>query len=249
MEYKFSIQIDDEKHTLSSINGISIKYLWELLRDLYKSVDIEEESKITLSAIRGNCYALDFTTEEQAHLERFKIVHKNIEELPSQHLTLEEKAYSKTLKKILGGQYYLRAYDNEKNIIATIKDLNKEKSITTYYTTKTIYGIVSEIGSKSLSSEKKHICIDGFPNNIKISKDIDLRLKQYYGSQKLMLKIKIKKSVEHNRILEAEMIDFNEVSKNSLSENLKEIGYVDIKLVEGVKTFDDIINRLYGNSD
>jgi adenylate kinase family enzyme len=249
MEYKFSIQIDDDKHTLSSYNGISIKYLWELLRDLYKSIETDEEGKCTLSGVRGNCYALDFTTEEKQYEENFIRVHKNIEELSSSELQPEEKNYARTLKKILGGKYYLRAYDNEHNIIATIKELDKEKSINQYYSYKTIYGIVTELGAKSLNAEKKHIRIDGFPHNISISKDLDMELKKYYGTQKLKIDIKVKLSYETNRIISAEMRGFIEVSSNKLSQNLKEIGYVDFELIKNANTVNDIIDKIYGNNE
>jgi hypothetical protein len=248
MEYKFSIQIDDEKHSLSSSNGISIKYLWELLRDLYKSIAPEDEPKLTLNAIRGNCYALDFITAEKQYEENFIRVHKNIQELSDSDLAPEEREYSRTLKKVLGGKYYLNAYDSNRTKVATIKDLSREKRLTKYFVYKTIYGVVSELGGKNLYAEKKHIKVHGVPYNIDISKDVDQKLKNYYGTRKLKIKIKAKMSFDNDRIVSAELVDFTEVGENSLVENLEKEGYIDLELIKNTSTVNDIIDRIYGNT-
>lgn len=248
MEYKFSIQFDDEAHSLSSSKGISMKYLWELLRDLYKSIEVEDEATLTLSGVRGNCYALDFTTEEKQYEDNFIRVHRNIQELADIDLSPEEKDYAHTLGKVLGRKYLLRAYDNEHNKIATIKDLNREKGVSRYYVYKTIYGIVSELGGKNLYAEKKHIKIHGIPYNINISKDLDLKLRDYYGTKKLRIKIRAKLSLETNRIISADLVDFTEVSKNTLIQNLKDVGYIDFEMIKNTNTINDIIDRIYGST-
>jgi hypothetical protein len=248
MEYKFSIQIDDESHALSSTKGISIKYLWELLRDLYKSIELENEPNCTLSNIRGNCYALDFTTEEKQYEQRFISVHKNVGELSNSDLTIEERNYAKTLNKILGNRYYLRAYDNDKNVIATIKELDKDKSVNHYYTYKTIYGYVAELGGRSIYADKKHIRIEGFDHNIIITKDLDLKLKEHYRTHKLKIRIKAKLSSVDNRIIGAEMVNFSVLNEMKLSQNLKEMGYVDFAMIKNANTMNEIIDRIYGST-
>lgn len=248
MKLNFSLRIDDEEHSLSATKGISIQYISDLLKDLYKAIDMNEGANCTLSSIRGNCYALDFTTDTESHYERFKIIHKNIEILPPIHLAEEERKYYDTLKRVLKDKYALRAYDNERKEIASIKNIGKEIEIDYYYSTKTVYGVVSELGGKQLTQSKKHIRIHGVNYQISISKDMDMQLKEYYGSAKLRIKVLQKRLTKSNKIVSAELQSFDKISDKKISENLKEEGYIDLEIIKGVKNIDDIIDILYGTS-
>lgn len=123
----------------------------------------------------------------------------------------------------------------------------KEKNIEFYYTNKTVYGIVSELGGRNIDASKKHIRIDGINYAINIPKDIDMKLKEFYGTIKLKLKIKQRRSFKNNKVVNAELIDFKLIGKNSISENLKETGYLDFELIKGINTIDDVIDKLYSN--
>lgn len=116
----------------------------------------------------------------------------------------------------------------------------------TYYTTKTIYGVISELGATSLNAIKKHINIDGIGYKIKISKDQDIELKPHYATDKLKIRIKQKRSLEKGRIIDAELISFIKVNDNSIIDNLKNEGYVDFALIKDTHTIDDLLNRIYG---
>lgn len=246
--YSFSIKIDDKKHSLNSENGVSMDLIAELLKDLYKAIDLKDGAKCTLSSIRGNCYALDFSSEHETHLERFKIVHKNIEGASIEDLNVEQRNYAKTLKKVMDNQFFVNAYDENKKKIASINEIKIGKSVKYYYSQKTVYGYLSELGGKTLNSRSKHIIIDGYPNQIKISKDLDLKLKHYYRTQKLAVKIRIKRTFEKGSVIEAEMIDFKEVGVLSLSENLKKEGYIPFQKIKNLNSLDGIIESLYGNN-
>lgn len=245
--YNFSIKIDDKKHSLNSESGISIEVLSELLRDLYSAIDFSENAKCTLSNIRGNCYAMDFSTESKTQLERFKIVHKNIQEIPIKDLEIEQKKYAKTLKKIIDNRFYINAYDENNKKIASISELTTGKEIRYYYSQKTIYGYLSELGAKSIDSDNKHIIIDGFPYRIYISKDLDLQLKHYYGTEKLAVKTRIKRAFAKGNIISAEMISFKEVGKLSFSESLSKEGYIPLNILNNASTIEGIIDALYGS--
>ncbi|WP_298531108.1 hypothetical protein [uncultured Algibacter sp.] len=246
--YNFSIKIDDKEHSLNAENGISMNLIAELLKDLYKAIDLKDGVKCTLSSIRGNCYALDFSSDHKTHLERFKVVHRNIEGASIQDLNFEQRNYAKTLKKVMDGKFYVNAYDENKNKIASINEIKTGKSIKYYYTQKTIYGYLSELGGKTLNSKSKHIIIDGYSYQIKISKDLDLKLKDFYRTQKLAVKIRIKRTFEKGSVLEAEMIDFKKVGKLTLSENLKNEGYIPFEKINNLNSLDGIIEAIYGNN-
>lgn len=246
--YSFSLKIDDKKHSLDAENGISIDIIGRLLAELYNAIDLEEGANCTLSNIRGNCYALDFSTKSEQQVERFKVVHRKIQEVPYQELESYEKKYAKILSKIISSNYYINAYDENNNKIASINEIITGRIIKYYYSQKTVYGYLSELGGKSLDSSKKHIIIDGFPHRIYINKDLDLKLKPYYRTVKIAIKIKIKHSAEKGSIIYAEMINFKEVRANSLSENLKEEGHIPLNITNNSTTMDGIIDALYGTN-
>jgi adenylate kinase family enzyme len=245
--YSFSLKIDDSKHSLNAENGISIEIISDLLRDLYSAIDFNENSKCTLSNIRGNCYAMDFSTESINQLERFKIVHRNIQDVPIKDLEYEQKKYARTLKKIIDNKFYINAYDENGEKIATINEIVNEKEIKYYYSQKTIYGYLSELGAKSIDSDSKHIIIDGFPYRIYITKDLDLQLKSYYGTEKLAVKIRVQRAFQKGNIIRSEMISFKEVGKLSFSENLAKEGFIPLNILNNTSTIEGIIDAIYGN--
>lgn len=244
--YKFSLKIDDDSHSLTKEDGIPFDKIGELLQSLYNAIDPKSNIKCTLGQIRGNCYALDFYTEEKKYENNFIVVHKNIEDISINELDKTQKEYAQTLRKVLGDKYYIKAYDSNNVEVASIKKIGTKVEYDSYYTLKTIYGIVSELGGTSLTSAKKHIRVDGIPYNIKISKDQDIELKPYYGTDKLRIKIKQKRSQGKGRIIEAELLSFITVSGNTLIENLKEIGYIDFNLIKNTHTIEDLVNKIYG---
>lgn len=227
---KFSLKIDDDGHSLTKEDGIPFDKIGELLQSLYEAIDPKSDIKCTLGQIRGNCYALDFYTEEEKYVANFVVVHKNIEGIAFEDLEPNQKKYAKSLRKVLGDKFYLSAYDSNEEKIASIKDIGHNLSQDTYYTTKTIYGVISELGATSLNAIKKHINIDGIGYKIKISKDQDIELKPHYATDKLKIRIKQKRSLEKGRIIDAELISFIKVNDNSIIDNLKNEGYVDFAL-------------------
>ncbi|WP_259067268.1 hypothetical protein HDF24_11760 [Mucilaginibacter sp. X4EP1] len=243
---KFSIKIDDEDHTLSKENGIPINEIAPLLASLFNAIDTGSGEKLTLGQVRGNCYALDFYSEDAGYLNNFTAVHRNIQEISLEDLEPEQQKYASNLKTVLGNKYYLTAYDSESKELAVIANIEPASLIQFYYTSDTIYGVVSELGSGNrLSAKKKHICIDGFSNRISISKEQDIDLKQYYGSHQLRVEVRQKRSIIDGRIVSCELEDFVILSENSLTENLKSEGYVDFELIKNTHTIEDILNRIY----
>ncbi len=243
---KFSIKIDDQGHSLSKENGIAINEIGPLLENLFNAIDTGKGYKITLGQIRGNCYALDFYTEDEGYLTNFITVHKNIEQLPIDELQPEERKYATNLKLILGEKYYLKAYDNESVEIAAIAEIGTKELPSFYYTTDTVYGIVSELGSgTNLFAKKKHIYVDSVPYKIFISKDQDLHLKLYYGTHKLRIELKQRRSLIDGHIVNSELESFVVIEQGNLSDNLSKEGYVDFELIKDTNTIEDILNRIY----
>jgi hypothetical protein len=243
--FKFSIKIDDDSHSLTKEDGIPINKIGELLQTLFNAVDDGTGSKCTLGQVRGNCYALDFFTPNIGVYHNLIVVHKNVEQVEVDDLSIEQKKYAATLKTILGGKYYLKAYDNDGKEIAAINDIGKKQLTSYYYSTDTVYGVLSELGSASLSNTRKHIFLDGVSYRIYISKDQDLQLKPYYGTHKLRVELRQKRSVIDGHIVNSELQSFTSVSTGNLADNLKEVGYIDLEMIKNTHTIEDILNNIY----
>jgi len=244
---KFSIKIDDEAHSLNKEDGISFDKIGDLLKTLYIAIDNGTDHKVTLGNIRGNCYALDFYTKDNGLYENFLTVHKNLEQLDVDALPYEQKRYAASLKAVLGGKYYLSAYDKDDNKIAAISEFGKKQFASFYYSTDTIYGILSELGSSTLTSAKKHIYIDGIDYKIFISKDQDLELKPFYGTHKLRVELRQKRSSADGHIVNSELLSFTSVSKGNLIDNLNDSEPIDLQILKDTHTIEDILNNIYAS--
>jgi hypothetical protein len=244
---KFSIKIDDELHSLNEEDGIGLDKIGDLLKNLYNAIDNGTEHKVTLGNVRGNCYALDFYTKDNGLYENFLTVHKNIAQLDIDALPYEQKRYAASLKIILGGKYFLTAYDNEDKEIAEINEIGKKQITSFYYSTDTVYGILSELGSSTLTSAKKHIYIDGIAYKIFISKDQDLELKPFYGTHKLRIELRQKRSTADGHIINSELLSFTAVSKGNLIDNLNESELIDLEILKDTHTIEDILNNIYAS--
>lgn len=244
---KFSIKIDDDVHSLNKENGISVDKIGDLLKTLYNAIDNGTGHKVTLGQIRGNCYALDFYTKDNGLYENFLTVHKNIEQLDIDALTYEQKKYAVSLKSILGGKFYLTVYDKDDKEVAAINEIGKKQITSFYYSTDTVYGVLSELGSSTLTSAKKHIYIDGINYKIFISKDQDLELKPFYGTHKLRVELRQKRSSADGHIINSELLSFTSVSKGNLIDNLKNSEFIDLEILKDTHTIEDILNNIYAS--
>ncbi|WP_295651928.1 hypothetical protein [uncultured Mucilaginibacter sp.] len=244
---KFSIKIDDEAHSLTKEDGIPINKIGELLQKLLAAIDNGTGNKVTLGQVRGNCYALDFYTQDIGLHNNFITVHKNIEQVEIDDLPHEQKQYAAALKVVLGGRYYLKAYDDEGTEIAAINDIGRKQLTSYYYSTDTVYGILSELGSANLSTAKKHIFLDGVPYRIYISKDQDLELKPYYGTDKLRVELRQRKSSIDGHIVNSDLLSFAKVGKGNLIDNINNSEDFDLPILRGVHTIEDILNSIYAN--
>lgn len=116
-----------------------------------------------------------------------------------------------------------------------------------YYVYKTIYGYISRLGSDSLKSNKNYVKIDTYPKSILIKDpSLYLKLKSLYKTDRIAVKIKIKKNAKTGNDIYAEMTNnFRVLGKGDLISNLKEQGYIDLEITKGAKTIDDILNSIY----
>ena len=246
--YNFSLQIDDDKHRLNANEGIPLDLLSDLLKSLYKAIDDGSKANCTLSNIRGNCYALDFTTFNENLSNKFIQLHKDLNEIPFDYLEKNEQVYANNLRILFKNGFYINAYDTNKNKIAHLTNIVDEDIPEFYYVYKTVYGYISKLGSDSLKSNKSYVKIDTYPKSILIKDpSLDLKLKPLYKTDKIAMKIKIKKNAKTGNDIHAETTNnFRVLGKGSLIDNLKEQGYINLEITKDSKTIDDILKSIYG---
>lgn len=244
--FRFTLKIDDDQHTLSPKDGLPFQKLGELLVNLFKAIDPGNSSKCAVGEIVDGSYGIAFTTDDESYHSNFEIVHKNIQKYDIDELDERQRDYAFTLKKVLGGKYYVKAENNEGKEIASIKDLERQSNVDVYYSTETLYGLLAQIGSPHVNSIKKFIYIDDVPYRISVTREQDVELKKYYTTHKLRVKVRHKRSAIDGHIESAEMISFVVVEQTDIIDTLEEIGYVDFKLIKNAHTMDEIVNRIYG---
>ena len=241
--FKFSLKFDNDTHSLTSTDGISMDKIGELLANLFDVISPKDGSKCTLGAIRGNCYALDFFTEDESFHTNFIIAHRNIEQHLEIDLKDKERRYAKTLNFILGDNLSLQAFDNSGLEIVKIKSLDIQKEIKHYYVSKSISGIIAELGGRDLTA-KPHVFINGQGYKIYITSEQDLKLKPYYKTDILNIRLRQKISSKDGHVLSATLLDFRS-KKQSLIENLDSIDVEDLKCLDGIENNDDVLKRYY----
>ncbi|MBC7749018.1 MAG: hypothetical protein H7Z76_10670, partial [Methylotenera sp.] len=78
--YTFSLKIDDDNHSLSETNGLSVKQLGQLLLDLDKALELNGKD-CTLSNISGNCYQATYSTPNKSiysnYIDSMDLISKN----------------------------------------------------------------------------------------------------------------------------------------------------------------------------
>lgn len=114
-----------------------------------------------------------------------------------------------------------------------------EKSVASfYYSITDIYGVVSQLGSKNLDSKTKSLSLDSLPYKIHISGEQDLELKPYYDTEKLKLKVRLKRSAIDSHIVSAEMVEFSSVGNKSFADKLRESEYIDLEIIKQTHSID-----------
>ena len=222
MYYDFTISFDDSDHSLTAKNGLPIEEVAELLSSLSKAIAIDKDDKIVLSEIRGNCYALNLTTENEVVYNSLKVVHKQIKESRYLGMNANQRKYARTLQKVTDGKYYIKVYDKSKGFDLHIEEVALPEPSRYFYEIGTIEGVLTKIGSGKVS-EGASIHLHGISYNIQVDGDQELELINYYKGQKLRLTIQRKIETDTKNIKEAQLIDFDTLNDKSFSEKFKSI--------------------------
>ncbi|HAH54801.1 MAG TPA: hypothetical protein DCM02_05810, partial [Flavobacterium sp.] len=220
------LRFDDNNHSLTAKNGLSIKELSELLSSLYEAINVSNKDTLVLSEIRGNCYALNLTTNNELIYENLKVVHKKISHNDFDGLNKKQISYAEKVKTILKGNLSLQAYDDSKTFNFEVKDINIVQDLPSFYfEINSEYGIITSIGGRSIEGVS-NIRINGQNYDIKVSAKQERELLPFFKKNRLHLVLNKKIATDDNEIKSATLesfeitddINFYDNLQNSISE-------------------------------
>lgn len=219
--YQFILRFDDDLHSLNQYNGLTVQQVGELLIVLSQAMHLTKEQKLILSDIKGNCYALELTTESISVHENLKVVHRKISENDYAGLGSNEKKYANCLKATMGNKLNLRAYDKNKDYYVKLDKIELPKEPTHYFEYSVVHGIITSIGGTSLDG-KAFIKINEENYQIEINVAQEKNLVRYYKAKKIDFSIKKKIDFTSDKIVSAELIDFEVLEEKTFIELVNE---------------------------
>lgn len=215
MDYTITIRFDDEAHTFSAHNGLSIDIVGEMLVSLSKAVGLKREDGLTLSGIRGNCYALNFTTDSEPLYCAIEVIHKKIAGNDFSGFSPDQKRYASKLKSIIRDRgCRINVYNPVKEFDYKISDISLENKVEAYFEIDSVYGIIASIGSSNLDTQPSvKLSKEGY--EIHITGEQERELIKHFKKDTLLLTVEKKINLETNKIESAYLIDFEVIKSDA----------------------------------
>jgi hypothetical protein len=206
MDYTFTIRFDNDTHSLSATNGLPIDMVGNLLISLNKAVGMKKD-RLTLSGIKGNCYALDLTTKSELLYKSAEALHGKIAENDFSGLNLDQKKYAQGLHAIARAGYLVRVYDESKSFNYKIVDMPLENKVESYFEIDDVYGVIASIGGASLDARSAiKLSKEGY--EIHVTREQEKKLIRHFKKDRLLLTIKKEISIETGKIESVSLINF-----------------------------------------
>jgi hypothetical protein len=202
---------------LSKNNGLPANLLGELLISLSKAIGYKKDDRFTLSEIRGNCYALDLTTNNESIYNTIKVVHRKISENDFSGFNSDQRKYAEKLHSTICDKgYRVNAYDQDKKFNCKIVDISLENKIDSCFEIDSVYGVIASIGSSSLDTQPSiKLSKEGY--DIHITSEQERKLIKHFKKDRLLLTIKKKINFETGKIESASLIDFEIIGSDNVT--------------------------------
>ena len=213
-------------------NAISIDDLAEILKSLYSAISASKNDNIILSQVTDNCYQCGFNTTNEVLEKRFIETNQEVLEKSDLELASNKIRYKKAIAKAIKHDWFLEILNSEGIPVVTIPHGFNERTVDSYYSNKSFEGYVTLIGDKELNPKNLHIYLSENKNlKIFISTEQHEQLAKYYRKSKIRVKVRLKKSLNSNRILSAELIKYRPKSKLDFPYNLDEVDLSELNFI------------------
>jgi len=220
-----TFRFDDTNKTLTRFNGLSIETLAKFLKTLNRSVGADEESKLVLSEIKGNCYAPVISMMSKMHYESIKTLHTEIAEGRTNGLNADQRKYYGFLRGLTKTGLNLNIYDREKEFYKTVEELREIDTFPYFFQTNAYRGILTRIGSRNMKS-RNTIFISTYPYEIEIDEVQDGALRTHYKQHLLEFYITEKKDKKNGRVESASLDDFRLISKTETAPFIETVNFI-----------------------
>lgn len=218
--FDFILRFDDNSHSLTAKNGLSVKDLSELLSSLYEALNVSDADKLVLSEVRGNCYAINLTTNNELVHENLKVVHKKISTNDYQGLNKKQIKYANKVSSILNDKLYLQAYDENKDFKVEVNEINIPKLPEYYHEISSVYGIITSIGGRSIDGVS-YVRINGHNYDIKVTSSQEKKLIPFFKKNKMRFVLNKKVSTDDKQVKSAELESFEPTENVSFNKNIE----------------------------
>lgn len=207
--YQCRLKIDGRDKKLSFKDIISFKAASELLLALSKCLE-KRETKFILKSIEESSYCPVLETEEEADIEKFKSIHKDLKNHDFQHLESEEQEYATYLNKILfKNGLCIKATNSFDDTEIDLIEIDKPpKNHFSSFTS--LQGQVVLINGKN---EKNPYIVIKTSNKdeykIRVNESQEKQLKKYYKEGSIRVRIKAHFTTNFENKADAILVDFD----------------------------------------
>jgi len=220
--FDFILRFDDSSQSLSAKNGLSIKDLSGLLSSLYDALNVSEIDTLVLSEVRGNCYAINLTTNNELIHDNLKVVHKKISQNDYQGLNRNQMKYVANVKSILKDNLTLQAYSDDKAFKVEVLDIEIPDLPKHYFEISSVYGIITAIGGRVIGGTS-YIRVDGINYDIKVTRNQERELLPYFKNKRMRLLVNKRISTEDNKVKAADLERFEVVQDYDFLDKINEV--------------------------
>jgi len=218
--FDFILRFDDNSHSLTAKNGLSVRDLSELLGSLYEALNVSDADKLVLSEVKGNCYAINLTTNNELVHENLKVVHKKISINDYQGFNKKQIKYANKISSILNGKLYLQAYNENKDFKVDVNEINIPKLPKYYHEISSVKGIITSIGGRSIDGAS-YVRINGHNYDIKVTSSQEKKLIPFFKKNQMRLVLNKKISTDDKQVKSAELESFEPTENISFNQNIK----------------------------
>lgn len=213
--YDLTLRFDDLQHTLTAEDGLPIDDVAKLLSSLSQALGLNKDQKVVLSEIRGNCYALNLSTNSITAHETLKVIHRKISQNDYHGLTTQERQYVATLKVVMGDEYTLDVYDNTKDFRVHVEKVTLPKTPQYYYSRSTVCGVVTSIGGQTIEGAS-YINIGLQNYQIKVTSQQEQQLLNYFKRNRILFTLNRRIRFDNDIVVSAELDSFEIIEDTSL---------------------------------
>ena len=224
-KYKYVLKFEDPQNPFKEDgHGVPMAEMLELLVALLKTVDPKHKDDIVLNNIIHESHGPEMVVKSLKVQTHLKVIHKKIRENDLSGFDADELSYAARLKKTLKDRLILFAYDPADNDREEISDIVLPKVPQVYFQTVSIRGVLTSIGSKSLSDKvRSTIRVEGFGFDIKVSASQEMQLIKYYKNQQLRFVITKRIDFATKETKDAELESFTPLKKQTFADIAAEI--------------------------